>query len=51
MGPFKITQRIGQVAYKLELPSHLGGMHDVFHISKLKKYNPDSQYVLAMEGI
>ena len=41
VGLFEIIQRIGQVAYKLELLSHLGGMHNVFYISRLKKYNPD----------
>ena len=51
MGPFEIIQKIGQVAYKLELPSHLGGMHNVFHISRLKKYNPDPQHVLVTEEI
>ena len=51
VGPFEIIQKIGQVAYKLELPSHLGGMHDVFHIFRLKKYNPDPQHVLATEKI
>ena len=51
MGPFKITQRIGQVAYRLELPSHLGGMHDVFHVSRLRKYNPDPNHILTTEEI
>ena len=31
-------QRCGEVAYQLELPESLSGMHDVFHVSQLKKF-------------
>jgi hypothetical protein len=37
IGPFKILVRRGEVAYQLELPESLSGVHDVFHISQLKK--------------
>ncbi|WVZ97423.1 hypothetical protein U9M48_042963 [Paspalum notatum var. saurae] len=37
IGPFKITERCGSVAYRLELPPHLAVVHDVFHVSQLKK--------------
>ncbi|WVZ70751.1 hypothetical protein U9M48_019393 [Paspalum notatum var. saurae] len=37
VGPFKITEQCGPVAYRLELPPHLAAVHDVFHISQLKK--------------
>ncbi|WVZ63608.1 hypothetical protein U9M48_013224 [Paspalum notatum var. saurae] len=37
VGPFKITRKCGPVAYRLELPPHLATVHDVFHVSQLKK--------------
>jgi hypothetical protein len=36
IGPFKIVERKGEVAYRLELPAQLSGVHDVFHVSQLK---------------
>ncbi|WVZ63839.1 hypothetical protein U9M48_013437 [Paspalum notatum var. saurae] len=37
VGPFKITEQCGPVAYRLELPPYLATVHDVFHVSQLKK--------------
>ena len=37
IGPFKMLERKGEVAYRLELPPSLSGVHDVFHILQLKK--------------
>ena len=44
-GPFKILKRVGSLAYKLELPSHVR-VHPVFHVSLLKKYVANVNHVL-----
>jgi hypothetical protein len=38
IGPFLILKKCGSVAYKLKLPPSLVGVHDIFHVSQLKKY-------------
>jgi hypothetical protein len=37
VGPFKVLKRCGEVAYQLELPKNLSGVHDVLYVSQLKK--------------
>ena len=44
--PFRILERIGLVAYRLELPQDLERIHDVFHVSMLRKYILDPSHVL-----
>ena len=37
IGPFKVLERRGEVAYQLELPESLSGVYNIFHVSQLKK--------------
>ena len=46
IGPFKILERIGTVAYQLALPPSMIGVHEVFHVSMLRKYTPDPAHVV-----
>ncbi|KAL5564486.1 hypothetical protein UlMin_027650 [Ulmus minor] len=46
IGPFEILKRIGNVAYQLALPPSLSAVHNVFHVSMLKKYVSDPSHVL-----
>ena len=50
-GPFEILKRIGKVAYKLALPPTLAGVHNLFHVSMLRKYILDSSHVLNYEPL
>jgi len=51
VGPFEILRRVGKVAYELALPPQMEHIHNVFHVSMLKKYNPDSKHVIEYEPV
>ncbi|KAC9430411.1 hypothetical protein E3N88_45853 [Mikania micrantha] len=51
VGPFKILERIGPVAYRLELPLELSNIHDVFNVSNLKKCLTDESLIVPLEEI
>jgi hypothetical protein len=52
IGPFKILERVGEVVYRLELPNQLSDVHDVFHISQLKRgLKPRDKQPLPMDGL
>ncbi|GJY65797.1 putative reverse transcriptase domain-containing protein [Tanacetum coccineum] len=51
IGPFRIIERIGPVAYRLELPQELSRVHNVFHICNLKKCLSNDTLVIPLEEI
>ncbi|KAL5578261.1 hypothetical protein UlMin_019964 [Ulmus minor] len=51
VGPYEILERVGKVAYRLALPPNLASVHNVFHVSMLKKYVPDASHILEQEPI
>ena len=51
VGPFEILKKVGTVAYELALPPHMQHIHNVFHVSMLKKYNPDCSHVIEYEPV
>ncbi|GJY95367.1 hypothetical protein Tco_0511728 [Tanacetum coccineum] len=51
VGPFEIVERIGPVAYRLRLPQELSCIHDVFHVSNLKKCLAESDIQIPLEEI
>ena len=46
IGPFEVFERIGTVEYQLALPPSMIGVHEVFHVSMLRKYTPDPAHVV-----
>ena len=46
IGPFRVLERIGTVAYRIELPERMSGIHNVFHVSHLRKFVHDPSLVV-----
>ncbi|GJX86272.1 putative reverse transcriptase domain-containing protein [Tanacetum coccineum] len=51
VGPFKVLEKVGEVAYKLELPKELSRVHDTFHVSNLKKCHADEPLAVPLDGL
>ncbi|KAL0543857.1 hypothetical protein IC582_018962 [Cucumis melo] len=51
IGSYQIMKRVGPAAYRLELPIKLARIHDVFHVSMLRKYIPDPLHMLQEQPV
>jgi len=49
--PYQIMRRIGPAAYEMALPPHLGNLHNVFHVSQLRKYIADPTHILEDDDV
>ncbi|GJZ38851.1 putative reverse transcriptase domain-containing protein [Tanacetum coccineum] len=49
--PFKVLEKVGSVAYKLELPEELSRVHNTFHVSNLKKCYADEPLAIPLDGL
>nr|GFB93945.1 putative reverse transcriptase domain-containing protein [Tanacetum cinerariifolium] len=51
VGPLKVLERIGDVAYKLDIPKELSRVHNTFHVSNLKKCHADEPLAVPLDGL
>ncbi|GJU19323.1 putative reverse transcriptase domain-containing protein [Tanacetum coccineum] len=51
IGPFKILKRVGEVAYVLELPEEMRGIHNTFHVSYLRKCLAEESSVITLDDV
>ncbi|GJX31485.1 putative reverse transcriptase domain-containing protein [Tanacetum coccineum] len=51
VGPFKVLEKVGEAAYKLELPKKLSRVHNTFRVSNLKKCHADEPLAVLLDGL
>ena len=51
VGPFEVLEKVGTLAYKVALPLSLSKIHNVFHVSTLRKYIYDPSHIVELEPI
>ncbi|GKC66502.1 hypothetical protein Tco_1099100 [Tanacetum coccineum] len=51
VGPFKVLEKVGSVAYQLELLQELSRVHNMFHVSNLKKCYADEPLAVPLDGL
>ncbi|GKB12486.1 hypothetical protein Tco_0846409 [Tanacetum coccineum] len=51
VGPSKVMEKVGYVAYKLELPQELSRIHNMFYVSNLKKCYANKPLAVPLDGL
>ncbi|XP_065864137.1 uncharacterized protein [Euphorbia lathyris] len=51
IGPYEVVERVGPVAYRLQLSQNLSNIHDVFHVSMLRRYRSDPNHIIQEQPI
>ena len=51
IGPYEIIKKVGPMAYRLALPPDLEKIHNVFHVSMLRRYRSDPSHLVSSEAI
>ena len=51
ISPYQISDRVGNVSYRVALPPNLLNLHDVFHVSQLQKYISDPSHMIHMDDV
>lgn len=51
VGPYEVLERVGEVAYRLALPPSLSKVHNVFHVSQLRRYRSDPSHVVEADVV
>ena len=51
IGAYEVIERVGPVAYRLALPLELSQIHDVFHVSMLRRYRSDPSHILQAQPL
>nr|GEU63406.1 hypothetical protein [Tanacetum cinerariifolium] len=51
VGPFKVLEKVGTIAYNLKLPQELSRVHNTFHVSNLKKCHTDEPLAVSLDGL
>ncbi|KAJ8771905.1 hypothetical protein K2173_027082 [Erythroxylum novogranatense] len=51
VGPYEILERVGPLAYRLALPPELSQIHNVFHVSMLRRYRSDPSHIIQTSEV
>ncbi|XP_050897941.1 uncharacterized protein LOC127104838 [Lathyrus oleraceus] len=51
IGPYQISEKVGDVAYQITLSPSLANLHDVFHVSQLRRYIADPSHVVQLDDV